>query len=54
MDDWSYPEQESFSIEPMLCIPSEFGIRLEDHLYVTKDGPHWFTQPAKSIDDPFG
>ncbi|WP_063532688.1 Xaa-Pro peptidase family protein [Burkholderia sp. MSMB1589WGS] len=43
-----------FSIEPMLCVPNEFGIRHEDHAYITADGPRWFTQPAKSIDDPFG
>ncbi|MND67058.1 Aminopeptidase [compost metagenome] len=42
------------SIEPMLCLPGEFGIRLEDHFYVTKDGARWFTAPAKSIDAPFG
>ncbi|AOJ10752.1 X-Pro dipeptidase [Burkholderia mayonis] len=43
-----------FSIEPMLCVPNEFGIRHEDHAYITADGPRWFTQPATSIDDPFG
>ena len=41
------------SIEPMLCLPGEFGIRLEDHFYVTREGARWFTPPAKSIDDPF-
>jgi Xaa-Pro dipeptidase len=43
-----------FSNEPMLCIPNEFGIRLEDHFYMTAAGPKWFTQPSHSIDDPFG
>ena len=43
-----------FSNEPMICIPGEFGIRLEDHFYMTEDGPRWFTQPSHSIDDPFG
>jgi Xaa-Pro dipeptidase len=43
-----------FSNEPMLVIPDEFGIRLEDHFYMTDNGPHWFTQPSYSIDDPFG
>ncbi len=42
-----------FSIEPMICIYGEFGIRLEDHFYMTEDGPKWFTEPAPSIDDPF-
>lgn len=43
-----------FSNEPMICVPGEFGIRHEDHFYLTPDGPHWFTQPAHSMDDPFG
>ncbi len=43
-----------FSNEPMICVPGEFGIRLEDHFYMTSDGPRWFTQPSHSIDDPFG
>lgn len=43
-----------FSNEPMICIPGEFGIRHEDHFYMTEAGPKWFTQPAHSIEDPFG
>lgn len=43
-----------FSNEPMLCVPGEFGVRHEDHFYMTSKGPRWFTQPAHSIDDPFG
>ncbi len=43
-----------FSNEPMLVMPDEFGVRLEDHFYMTDDGPKWFTQPSHSIDDPFG
>ncbi|WP_374338441.1 M24 family metallopeptidase [Leeia sp.] len=43
-----------FSVEPMICVPGEFGIRHEDHIYMTEQGPRWFTQPALSIDDPFG
>lgn len=42
-----------FSNEPMICIPGEFGVRHEDHFYMTESGPKWFTQPAFSIDDPF-
>lgn len=44
----------TFSIEPMLVVPNEFGIRLEDHVYMTANGPKWFTEPAHSIDNPFG
>lgn len=43
-----------FSNEPMICVPGEFGVRLEDHFYMTDDGPRWFTQPSPAIDDPFG
>lgn len=43
-----------FSNEPMICVYGEFGVRLEDHFYMGSDGPVWFTQPSKSIDDPFG
>ncbi|SHG35027.1 Xaa-Pro peptidase family protein [Massilia sp. CF038] len=42
-----------FSNEPMICIPGEFGIRHEDHFYMTESGPKWFTEPAHTIDDPF-
>ncbi|MNS66071.1 hypothetical protein D3C72_992650 [compost metagenome] len=43
-----------FSNEPMLVIPGQFGVRLEDHFYMSKTGPVWFTQPSHSLDDPFG
>ena len=43
-----------FSNEPMICIYGEFGVRLEDHFYMTDQGPKWFTEPAHSITDPFG
>ncbi|MFY0636584.1 MAG: aminopeptidase P family protein [Maricaulis maris] len=43
-----------FSNEPMICVPGEFGIRLEDHFYMTPTGPRWFTEPSYAIDDPFG
>jgi len=42
-----------FSNEPMICIYGEFGVRLEDHFYMSDDGPIWFTQPAGSIEWPF-
>jgi Xaa-Pro dipeptidase len=41
------------SIEPMLCLYGEMGVRLEDHFYCTDDGPRWFTQPSTNLDDPF-
>jgi Xaa-Pro dipeptidase len=42
-----------FSDEPMIAIYGEFGIRLEDCLYITENGPRVFTQPSPSIDQPF-
>ncbi len=43
----------TFSNEPMICVPNKFGIRLEDHIYMTAEGPKWFTEPAHSIENPF-
>lgn len=42
------------SNEPMLCVPGKFGIRHEDHFYMTEKGPKWFTQPMHSFENPFG
>ncbi|MFN0727988.1 M24 family metallopeptidase [Polaribacter gochangensis] len=44
----------TFSNEPMICVPNKFGIRLEDHIYMTENGPKWFTKPMHSINNPFG
>jgi len=42
-----------FSDEPMIAIYGEFGVRLEDCLYLTPEGPRFFTQPSPAIDRPF-
>ena len=42
-----------FSDEPMIAIYGEFGIRLEDCLYITESGPKFFTEPSPAIDRPF-
>jgi Xaa-Pro aminopeptidase len=42
-----------FSDEPMIAIYGEFGIRLEDCLYITENGPKFFSQPSPAIDKPF-
>ena len=42
-----------FSDEPTIVIYGEFGIRLEDCLYITPDGPKFFTKQSESIDQPF-
>ena len=43
-----------FSDEPTIVIYGEFGIRLEDCLYITEQGPKFFTAQSPSIDQPFG
>lgn len=43
-----------FSIEPMIAIPGEFGIRLEDCVHMTEEGPKWFSKTSKSLQEPFG
>jgi Xaa-Pro dipeptidase len=42
-----------FSDEPTIVIYGEFGIRLEDCLYIKDDGPHFFTEQSPAIDRPF-
>ena len=39
-----------FSNEPMIVVPDRFGVRLEDHMYVTETGAEWFTPPQDAID----
>jgi Xaa-Pro dipeptidase len=40
-----------FSNEPGIYIPGEFGVRLEDCIYMTEAGPRWFSTPPATIDD---
>jgi Xaa-Pro dipeptidase len=42
-----------FSDEPTIVIYGEFGIRLEDCLHITADGPRFFTDQSPAIDRPF-
>ena len=42
-----------FSDEPGLYIPGKFGVRIEDCWHMTAQGPQFFTQPPRSIDQPF-
>lgn len=44
----------TFSDEPGIYIPGEFGIRLEDDWVVTADGAEMFTPQSPSLEDPFG
>jgi Xaa-Pro dipeptidase len=43
-----------FSDEPMIAIYGEFGIRLEDCMYITQAGARTFTAQSIAIDQPFG
>jgi Xaa-Pro dipeptidase len=43
-----------FSDEPTIVIYGEFGIRLEDCLYIMESGPKFFTKQSPSIEEPFG
>ena len=43
-----------FSNEPGIYIFGEFGVRLEDCLYMTETGPELFSALSPSIDKPFG
>ncbi|HPE31845.1 MAG TPA: M24 family metallopeptidase, partial [Parvularculaceae bacterium] len=43
-----------FSNEPGLYAFGEFGVRLEDCLYITEEGPKLFSGLSPSIDKPFG
>lgn len=42
-----------FSIEPTISIPGEFGVRMEDCVYMTEEGVKSFSPFAKSITEPF-
>ena len=43
----------TFSDEPGIYIPGQFGIRLEDDMVITPQGAELLTPPSRSIDDPF-
>ncbi len=63
MHEWYYLVQGNtrrlesgmtFSDEPGIYIPGEFGVRLEDDMHITEDGARWFTPQSPSIEQPFG
>jgi Xaa-Pro dipeptidase len=43
-----------FSDEPTIAIYGEFGVRLEDCMYIAEDGAKMFTKQSPAIDQPFG
>ncbi len=44
----------TFSDEPGIYIPREFGVRLEDDMHITENGAELFTPQSPSLEDPFG
>ncbi len=42
-----------FSDEPTISIYGEFGVRLEDCLYITEAGPRFFSPASPAVDRPF-
>jgi Xaa-Pro dipeptidase len=43
----------TFSDEPGIYIPGEFGVRLEDDMIITEDGARLFTPQSESLEKPF-
>ena len=43
----------TFSDEPGIYLPGEFGVRLEDDMYITPDGAKLFTPQSESLEKPF-
>jgi Xaa-Pro dipeptidase len=44
----------TFSDEPGIYIPGEFGVRLEDDMHITENGAELLTPQSPSIEQPFG
>jgi Xaa-Pro dipeptidase len=44
----------TFSDEPGIYLPGEFGVRLEDDMHITEDGAELFTPQSPSLENPFG
>ena len=43
----------TFSDEPGIYLPGEFGVRLEDDMYITEEGAKLFTPQSESLEKPF-
>ncbi len=44
----------TFSDEPGIYIPGEFGVRLEDDMHILENGAELFTAQSPSLEEPFG
>lgn len=51
-DDTPLARGMCFSNEPMIVVPGQYGIRLEDHFFMTDTGAQWFTEPQTSLYQP--
>jgi Xaa-Pro dipeptidase len=51
-DDTPLASGMCFSNEPMIVVPGQYGIRLEDHFYMTDTGAQWFTEPQNNLYQP--
>jgi len=39
-----------FSDEPMIVVPNEFGVRLEDCIHITEEGARFFSEQQASYE----
>ncbi len=62
MHEWPYLVKDNplplqanmtFSDEPGIYIPGEFGVRLEDDMHITEGGAELFTPQSNSLEQPF-
>jgi Xaa-Pro dipeptidase len=44
----------TFSDEPGIYLPGEFGVRIEDDMHITTDGAEMLTPRSPSLEHPFG
>lgn len=42
-----------FSNEPGIYTPGLYGVRIEDCIHITENGPVWFSRPPRQIERPF-
>jgi Xaa-Pro dipeptidase len=63
MHEWTYlvrgnttrlQSNMTFSDEPGIYVPGEFGVRLEDDMVITADGAELLTPQSSSLEHPFG
>ena len=38
-----------FSVEPGIYLPGEFGVRLEEIVFVARDGAHRVSEPPRDV-----